>query len=208
MSDRMGGVPNELSEKRPDRLAPGTMSFKGLTAGELMKFGQFFQNWKPERASFPCWATMITGLMQKNPFIGQKKPGRICGEKSGPLSGTESESGLRAEAICRMIIWILTISSQAYLRKTCRIVLAHNPGQCTARTDLIISGHTHGGQVIIPFMGSPILPVRNKNYSHGIKKSDKNTTVFISKGIGWSICPVRFNCHPEIAILELIPEKI
>ena len=96
--------------------------------------------------------------------------------------------------------------------KDCRIVLAHNPDSAdvkyTVRTDLFISGHTHGGQVIIPFMGPPILPVRNKNYSHGIKKSDKNTTVFISKGIGWSIYPVRFNCHPEIAILELIPEKI
>lgn len=96
--------------------------------------------------------------------------------------------------------------------KDCRIVLVHNPdsadSEYTVRTDLIIAGHTHGGQVRLPFLGAPILPVRNKNYSHGIRKSEKNTTVFISKGIGWSICPVRFNCYPEIAVLELVPERI
>ncbi len=93
----------------------------------------------------------------------------------------------------------------------CRIVLAHNPDSAdtsySSRVDLIISGHTHGGQVNIPFIGPPVLPVRNKNYSSGIKRSERNTLVFISKGIGWTILPVRFNCFPEIAVLELVPEK-
>jgi len=74
-------------------------------------------------------------------------------------------------------------------------------------TDLMISGHTHGGQVDIPFVGTPVLPVRNKNYSSGLKQSPRGTDVFISRGIGWSVYPVRFNCFPEIAILELVPAK-
>jgi len=91
----------------------------------------------------------------------------------------------------------------------CRLVLAHNPDTAdtdfSSRVDLMISGHTHGGQVDIPFIGTPILPVRNKNYSSGLKTSLRGTKVFISKGIGWAVLPVRFNCLPEIAVLELVP---
>jgi predicted MPP superfamily phosphohydrolase len=93
----------------------------------------------------------------------------------------------------------------------CRIVLAHNPDtadtEFSGRIDLMISGHTHGGQIDIPFIGPPILPVRNKTYSSGLKTSPRGTRVFISKGIGWAIYPVRFNCAPEIAVLELVPSK-
>ena len=89
----------------------------------------------------------------------------------------------------------------------CRIVLAHNPDSADTpfhgRIDLMIAGHTHGGQINIPFYGSPVLPVRNKNYSFGLKMSPKHHQVFISRGIGWAIYPVRFNCYPEIPILEL-----
>lgn len=95
--------------------------------------------------------------------------------------------------------------------RDCRIVLAHNPDSAdtlySVRTDLIISGHTHGGQVDLPFIGTPVLPVRNKDYSSGLKLSKKNEKVFISKGIGWAIYPVRFNCYPEIAVLELVSGK-
>ena len=94
-------------------------------------------------------------------------------------------------------------------KNDCRIVLAHNPDTADdshrARVDLMLSGHTHGGQVKVPFVGSPVLPVRNKAYTHGLKRSPRGTPVFISRGIGWSVLPVRFNCTPEIAVLELVP---
>ena len=67
---------------------------------------------------------------------------------------------------------------------------------------LVISGHTHGGQFVIPFFGPPMLPVKNKDYSNGLVVTHK-TKLFISRGIGWAIYPIRFNCYPEIAILEL-----
>ena len=94
----------------------------------------------------------------------------------------------------------------------CRIVLAHNPDSAdtsySSRIDLMIAGHTHGGQVDIPFIGPPVLPVQNKNYTSGLKHSPRGCKVFISKGIGWAIYPIRFNCYPEIAVLELVPEKV
>lgn len=94
-------------------------------------------------------------------------------------------------------------------KSECRIVLAHNPDSAdsafTSRVDLMIAGHTHGGQVNVPFVGPPILPVQNKNYSCGFKRSRRGEGVFISRGIGWAVYPVRFNCYPEIAVLELVP---
>ena len=93
----------------------------------------------------------------------------------------------------------------------CRILLAHNPDTAdtlySARTDLILSGHTHGGQVKIPFIGTPVLPVKNKNYSSGLKTSLRGANVFISRGIGWAVFPIRFNCCPEIVVLELVPAE-
>lgn len=89
----------------------------------------------------------------------------------------------------------------------CRIVLAHNPDSAdtdyTRRVDLMLSGHTHGGQVCIPWLGSPIVPVRNKRYDQGLCPTEKGHDVFISRGIGWTILPIRFNCTPEIAVLHL-----
>jgi len=110
-------------------------------------------------------------------------------------------------------LWEDTISLDAVLAGVpgdgCRIVLAHNPDSADilgrSRIDLMISGHTHGGQFVLPFYGPPSNPVQNKDYTSGLKKSKTGRQVFISKGIGWGTFPVRFNCFPEIAVLELQP---
>ena len=89
----------------------------------------------------------------------------------------------------------------------CRLLLSHNPDSVDSvfntTLSLVLSGHTHGGQVVIPFFGPPILPVKNKDYSSGLIATHK-TQLFISRGIGWTIYPIRFNCYPEIAVLELV----
>ena len=59
----------------------------------------------------------------------------------------------------------------------CRIVLAHNPDSADSPyegdVDLMISGHTHGGQINVPFFGPPVLPVKNKSYSSGLVRTTK-----------------------------------
>lgn len=95
--------------------------------------------------------------------------------------------------------------------RDCRLLLSHNPDAIDTQFDtpisLVMSGHTHGGQVVIPFFGPPILPVKNKKYSSGLITTAK-TKLFISKGVGCSGLPVRFNCYPEIAVLELVNPKL
>ena len=94
----------------------------------------------------------------------------------------------------------------------CRLLLSHNPDSVDTEfktpLSLVISGHTHGGQIVIPFLGPPRLPVKNKSYSSGLIVTHK-TQLFISRGIGWAIYPIRFNCYPEIAVVELVnPELV
>lgn len=96
-------------------------------------------------------------------------------------------------------------------RNDCKILLAHNPDSIdtsfNSSLSLVISGHTHGGQVVVPFYGPPVLPVKNEAYSSGLITTSK-TKLFISRGIGWAIYPIRFNCYPEIAVLELVNPKL
>ena len=92
----------------------------------------------------------------------------------------------------------------------CKVALAHNPDSAdtefSTRVDLMISGHTHGGQVKLPFIGTPILPVNNPLYASGLIKTPK-TSLYISRGIGCAILPIRFNCPPEISILQLTRQE-
>lgn len=95
---------------------------------------------------------------------------------------------------------------------TPRIVLAHQPdtaelGRLTRsgapRIDLMCSGHTHGGQVRIPFLGTPIVPSRyGSKYAGGLVQGPAFPVV-VSRGIGMSLLPVRFGVPPEIVEITL-----
>ena len=89
------------------------------------------------------------------------------------------------------------------------IVLTHEPDIFTGlhnsneRIQLILAGHTHGGQIRLPFIGGIIVPSSYGNkYSKGyIKENGKQ--MFVTSGIGTSILPVRFLCPPEIILITL-----
>ena len=86
------------------------------------------------------------------------------------------------------------------------IVLTHNPDlfpQMPSRVSLTIAGHTHGGQVNLPFFGRRIVPSKFKErYAIGhIQEAGHH--LFVTPGIGTSMIPVRFRVPPEISILTL-----
>lgn len=68
--------------------------------------------------------------------------------------------------------------------------------------NLTLAGHTHGGQVRIPFIG-PIFTTSNfgDKYTKGLIE-EKGKKLITTTGIGTSILPVRFNCLPEIVVIE------
>jgi predicted MPP superfamily phosphohydrolase len=67
----------------------------------------------------------------------------------------------------------------------------------------MLSGHTHGGQVALPWLGTPITSSRyGQKYAQGLVQGPV-CPVFICRGIGVSGLPLRFGVPPEIALLEL-----
>jgi predicted MPP superfamily phosphohydrolase len=89
------------------------------------------------------------------------------------------------------------------------LLLAHDPDQAErARraydaVDLIVSGHTHGGQVRLPFVGALKNPAEREDlYEEGLRRRPW-TQVYTSRGVGTVHIPVRFLCRPEVAILVL-----
>jgi predicted MPP superfamily phosphohydrolase len=88
-----------------------------------------------------------------------------------------------------------------------RILLCHNPDYAekmphTPRVDLMLCGHTHGGQVKIPFGPRPRLPIRHRRYAAGLVDGPC-CQVYTSCGLGMVGIPIRFNCRPELAIVTL-----
>jgi uncharacterized protein len=86
------------------------------------------------------------------------------------------------------------------------LMLTHNPDlfpNVPARVSLTIAGHTHGGQVLLPFLGRPIVPsMYGQRYAIGHVVED-GRHLFVSPGIGTSIIPVRFGVPPEVSLLVL-----
>lgn len=90
------------------------------------------------------------------------------------------------------------------------IALTHNPDifpEIPPRVALTIAGHTHGGQVYMPFIGRPVVPSEyGERYAIGhIVESGRH--LFVSPGLGTSILPVRFLVPPEISVLAIRARK-
>lgn len=98
-----------------------------------------------------------------------------------------------------------------------RVLLAHHPdtaeqnvfrdealAAASRRVDLMLSGHTHGGQVRLPILGTPIVPSDfGQRYAHGLVQGPV-CPVVITAGIGVSLIPVRFRVPPEIVEITLV----
>jgi len=85
-----------------------------------------------------------------------------------------------------------------------KILLAHNPiifrQAVKAEVDLTLSGHTHGGQIKMRDPEKRILPRRK--LSSGLHRR-KDSQIYITRGIGTVVVPARYQCPPEISLLEL-----
>lgn len=85
-----------------------------------------------------------------------------------------------------------------------RVVLTHNPKmfpQIRERGCVAIAGHTHGGQINIPFIPNPYLrswPTYVEGWFH-----EAGSSMYVNRGIGTLTLPIRFRCRPEITILTV-----
>jgi uncharacterized protein len=85
-------------------------------------------------------------------------------------------------------------------------LLAHTPKRLFEAQQLavpaVISGHTHGGQIVLPGIGA--IAAREFPVVSGVAQR-KGTSIFVSRGVGTVYVPVRVNCPPEVAVLTLEP---
>ena len=93
-------------------------------------------------------------------------------------------------------------------KDTFTLLLSHRPELFEVYTenniDLALTGHAHGGQIRLPFVGGVIAPHQGffPEYDGGLYIKEE-TSMVVSRGIGNSIFPFRFNNRPEVVLIEL-----
>ena len=108
-----------------------------------------------------------------------------------------------SESVARQAIDDLQNESEGYT-----ILLSHRPElfdlYLETEMDLVFSGHAHGGQFRLPFVGGLVAPNQGffPKFDEG-RFTEENTTMIVSRGVGNSIIPIRFNNRPEIVLVTL-----
>ncbi|WP_340004166.1 metallophosphoesterase [Paenibacillus sp. FSL K6-0276] len=109
------------------------------------------------------------------------------------------------------------LTTHTSIDDTCRIILVHDPLWLSKRqsvpADLILAGHTHGGQVILPFVGQRHVETFYHKYDAGMFQwprrdgAGRNSKLLISRGFGTSHLPIRWGSPAEMHVLTLRKEQ-
>jgi len=90
------------------------------------------------------------------------------------------------------------------LGATKKILLSHYPEVASSAQEefnLILAGHSHGGQIRLPFLGAPVLPDGVGKYDRGLFQTPSGP-LYVTTGLGTWFIPIRFCCRPEIVLIE------
>jgi predicted MPP superfamily phosphohydrolase len=119
------------------------------------------------------------------------------------------EQRLSADGRVNIIGATCSHASQALLPlypKLKNILLIHYPAWANKlggqKFDLLLAGHSHGGQVRVPFFGPFMVPFRVGEYDMGLFQTPAGP-LYVNPGIGWFYVNWRFNCRPEITLIEI-----
>ena len=161
-------------------------------------------------ARVPEYEDLKTGLVKAGVVILENQKVEITREgESINLMGIEDPSFQEdylfgdSESVARQAIENLQNESDGYT-----ILLSHRPElfdlYVETEMNLVFSGHAHGGQFRLPFVGGLVAPNQGffPKYDAG-QFTEENTTMIVSRGVGNSIIPIRFNNRPEIVLVTL-----
>ena len=161
-------------------------------------------------ARVPEYEDLKNGLVKAGVVILENQKVRITREgESITLMGIDDPSFREdylfgdSESVARLAIEDLQNESDGYT-----ILLSHRPElfdtYVDSGVDLVFSGHAHGGQFRLPFVGGLVAPNQGvfPRYDAG-RFDEENTTMIVSRGVGNSIIPIRFNNRPEIVVAQL-----
>ena len=135
------------------------------------------------------------------------------GEKITLVGLSDPDFTVRGDVFGEVPAMVSTkLESLADTESSYTILLSHRPelfeSYASSGIDLVLSGHAHGGQFRLPFIGGLVAPNQGlfPKYDAGLY-TDGSTQMVVSRGIGNSIIPVRFNNRPEIVIVELFARQ-
>ena len=161
-------------------------------------------------ARVPEYEDLKTGLVKAGVVILENQKVEITREgESITLMGIDDPSFQEdylfgdSESVARQAIENLQNESDGYT-----VILSHRPElfdlYVETEIDLVFSGHAHGGQFRLPFVGGLVAPNQGffPKYDAG-QFNEENTTMIVSRGVGNSIIPIRFNNRPEIVLVTL-----
>jgi len=200
-------IPGDLTNTQRDEIHPFTKGFRDLKA----KYGVYGTLGNHDYFSDPeyiCGAlaneSPIKMMRNESAFINIKGK-EIC------LMGVEDirESGVgKNDVIIKYIGETIEKTDKKY-QDLPKILLCHKPyifdSITDKKLDLVLSGHTHGGQIVLAKFGKLNLSIAASvsNYINGLYRSGESA-LYVSRGIGTVGFPMRLNCPPEITRIKLI----
>ena len=91
-------------------------------------------------------------------------------------------------------------------RKLTILTMSHNPDSAPHVVPylprLILAGHTHGGQIRVPLLGAPLLPLVDRRFDQGLFALENACQMYVSRGVGF-LMRARFCCRPEVPVFVL-----
>jgi len=206
-------IPGDLTNSLELEVHPLIEAFKNLKS----KYGVYITLGNHDYFSNPDY---IAGkITSDSPFKMLRNDSEFLNVKGKNLillglEDTRNSSGQRSPDILKYMDETILITTQLANKKgiefenTPKLMLCHKPylfkEMLDKNIDLILSGHTHGGQIVLAKIGDLNLSIAAavSPYISGLYQ-EKNSQMYISDGLGTVGMPIRLNCPPEITILTL-----
>ena len=185
---------------------------------DLILLGGDYVTWRDQRYVRPA-ADALAALAAPHGVIAilgnhddeREMPAALAAKGFTVLKDARTRLTIRGEVMdfAGIRFWTYKVADIAHVMKGAvphAILLAHTPKRLFEAQQLavpaVISGHTHGGQIVLPGIGA--VAAREFPVIAGLEQR-QGTTIFVSRGVGTVYVPVRINCPPEVAVLTLEP---
>ena len=183
---------------------------------DLIFLGGDYVSWRDQRYVHPA-ADALAPLSAPHGVIAilgnhddeREMPAALASKGFTVLKDARTRLPIRGEMldVAGIRFWTYKVAEIAHVMRGAvphAILLAHSPKRLLEAQQLavpaVISGHTHGGQIVLPGVGA--IAAREFPVIAGLAER-QGTTIFVSRGVGTVYVPVRINCPPEVAVLTL-----
>ena len=182
-----------------------------LLGGDYVSFGDRRYMQRAADALAPLSAPHGVIAVMGNHDDDRDMPAALAAKGFTVLRDARTRMIVRGEPIefAGVRFWTYKIVDIAHLLRGAlplTFLLAHSPKRLLEAQQLavpaVISGHTHGGQIVLPGIGA--IAAREFPVVAGLAQR-QGTSIFVSRGVGTVYVPVRINCPPEVAVLTLQP---